>query len=266
MSGAAPFTALVLAGSRGPADPVAAYRGRAHKCLVRAAGVPMLARVLDTLLATEWVGDIMISAAPGTELADDPEVGRRLDGARVRVIAAGASPSLSVTAALAEHPAPYPMLVTTADHPLLRPDMIAHFCRAAANSGADVLAGVTSSATLLATYPDSRRTWLRFSDERYSGANLFALMTPAAAAAVMFWRRVEDDRKRPWRIAQAFGWRALAGYLLRRLTLADAMARVSRVIGCRADAVPMPFAEAAIDVDKPADLDLVERILAAGAR
>jgi hypothetical protein len=30
----------------------------------------------------------------------------------------------------------------------------------------------------------------------------------------------------------------------------------------RAVAVPIPFAEAAIDVDKPADLDLVEAILA----
>ena len=40
------------------------------------------------------------------------------------------------------------------------------------------------------------------------------------------------------------------------------MARVSRRRRLRARAVRMPFAEAAIDVDKPADLDLVEAILA----
>ena len=34
-----------------------------------------------------------------------------------------------------------------------------------------------------------------------------------------------------------------------------------RVIGARVAAVRLPFAEAAIDVDKPADLALVEAIL-----
>lgn len=266
MSGIPRFTALVLAGSRGPADPVAAYRGLTHKCLVPAGGVPMLARVLDTLSASPCIDGIVISTERGAGIAAEPAIARRVDGHRVRLIPAAASPSLSVAAALAGIAAPYPVLLTTADHPLLRPEMVAHFCREAVASGADVVAGLTSSATLLSRYPASRRTWLRFRDERYSGANLFALMTPAAAAAVAFWRRVEAERKRPWRIARAFGWSALAAYLLGRLTLDGAMERVSGVIGCRARAVRMPFAEAAIDVDKPADLDLVERILAAEAR
>jgi hypothetical protein len=39
------------------------------------------------------------------------------------------------------------------------------------------------------------------------------------------------------------------------------MALVSRRMGIRVAAVVMPTAEAAIDVDRPADLDLVESIL-----
>ena len=111
-------------------------------------------------------------------------------------------------------------------------------------------------------YPDAQRTYLRFRDERYSGANLYALLGPDARRAVAFWRRVEQERKRPWRLVRAFGWRPLLAYLLGRLTLDDAMARASGIIGARIAAVVMPFAEAAIDVDKPADLALVETILA----
>jgi hypothetical protein len=81
-------------------------------------------------------------------------------------------------------------------------------------------------------------------------------------AAVRFWRRVEADRKKPWRIARAFGLGSLLAYGLGLLTLEAAMRRVSRVLGCEARAVALPFAEAAIDVDKPADLALVETILA----
>ena len=40
------------------------------------------------------------------------------------------------------------------------------------------------------------------------------------------------------------------------------MALVSRRLGMRVVAVAIPIAEAAIDIDKPADLDLVESILA----
>jgi hypothetical protein len=79
---------------------------------------------------------------------------------------------------------------------------------------------------------------------------------------VAFWRRVEQERKRPWRLVRAFGWRPLLAYLLGRLTLDDAITRASHVIGARVAAVVMPYPEAAIDVDKPADLELAERILA----
>jgi hypothetical protein len=50
---------------------------------------------------------------------------------------------------------------------------------------------------------------------------------------------------------------------LRRLSLEEALKRASRAIGCRIRAIPLPFAEAAIDIDRPSDLDLVSEILAA---
>jgi hypothetical protein len=61
---------------------------------------------------------------------------------------------------------------------------------------------------------------------------------------------------------RAFGWRPLVAYLLGRLTLEEALARASKVIGARLAAVVLPQPEAAIDVDKPADLALAESILA----
>ena len=256
------FNALVLAGSRGGAsDPVAAAAGMAQKCLVPAGGMPMLCRVLDTLAASPGIGRVQVTLQDPSAIAGDGQLRQRL-GQGVELVAGDTTPSLSVAAAIAAIPQPFPLLVTTADHPLLTPEMVGHFLAAAAASGADVAAGLTSSRVLLASYPESKRTWLRFRDERFSGANLFALLTPDAMAAVRFWRRVEADRKKPWRIARAFGLGSLAGYALGLLTLDGAMRRVSRVMGCEARAIPLPFAEAAIDVDKPADLALVETILA----
>jgi len=54
---------------------------------------------------------------------------------------------------------------------------------------------------------------------------------------------------------------AVLRYLVGKLTLADALDRMSQRLGFRACAVDMPFAEAAIDVDSVADLELVEKIV-----
>jgi CTP:molybdopterin cytidylyltransferase MocA len=158
-------------------------------------------------------------------------------------------------------PDPLPLLITTADHPLLSAAMVDRFCAEARASGTDLVAGLTDARVIRSAYPEARRTYLRFADAAYSGANMFALLTPEGRRAVAFWRRVEQERKRPWRLVRAFGLGPLLAYLLGRLTLDEAMGRASTVIGARVAAARLPFAEAAIDVDKPADLALVETIL-----
>jgi CTP:molybdopterin cytidylyltransferase MocA len=186
----------------------------------------------------------------------------RIAAGRCRVLPTAATPSLSVQRGLDELPNPLPLLVTTGDHPLLTPEIVAQFCTAARRTGADLVAGLTPASAIRKAYPDAQRTYLRFRHERYSGANLFAVLQPEGRRAVAFWRRVEQERKRPWRLVRAFGWRPLLAYLLGRLTLDEALARASKVIGARIAAVVLPQPEAAIDVDKPADLLLAESILA----
>ncbi len=253
---ATPFTALVLAGRRGGEDPVARHCGVEHKCLATVGGVPMLTRVLDALAASPGVDRIFV-------VLEDPAILDRLSNIPpCTALPGAATPSSSVLRALGEVEAGLPMLITTADHALLSAAIVEHFLAAARATAADVVAGLTAADVIRSAYPDTQRTYLRLRDAHYSGANLFALMTPEARRAVAFWRRVEHDRKRPWRMIRAFGLGPLLAYLLGRLTLDGAMARASAIIGARVAAVRLPFAEAAIDVDKPADLELVNAIIA----
>lgn len=258
------FTVLVLAGDRGPQDPVSQAAGVAHKCLAPVAGRIMLERVILALTGSNFAGSIIVSLNDPAVLRDVPALVPLLDSGRVTALAAAGSPSQSVLKAIETLEAPWPLLITTADHALLTPAMVEHFCAESLASGAAVTAGLTASATLLARYPESRRTYLTFRDERYSGSNLFALMTPKAIALPTLWRRIEQQRKKPWRVAAVFGPVLLLGYLLRLFTLDQAMVRISRRLGLTVAAVRMPMAEAAIDVDKAEDLELVEKILGSG--
>jgi len=87
------------------------------------------------------------------------------------------------------------------------------------------------------------------------------LTSPAARKALAFWHDVEKVRKQPWCLIGAFGPVALLRFFAGALTLESAFALASRRLGLTARPVLMPFAEAAIDVDKPADKKLAERIL-----
>jgi hypothetical protein len=126
---------------------------------------------------------------------------------------------------------------------------------------ADVATLLARRPEVEAAAPDTRRTWLRFADGAWSGCNLFWLATPHAAAAIGLWREVEADRKRPWRIVRRLGPGLLLRYLTGRLTLATAIRHLGRRAGVEAAVVATPFGLAAVDVDKPADLDLVRRLV-----
>ena len=140
--------------------------------------------------------------------------------------------------------------------------MLDQFFAASAAVEADLTFALVPRTLIEQRFPEARRTYLPFRGESYSGANLFLFRTPAARAAATFWQRVENDRKYPWRIARAFGVSNLLLFLLRRLDLRAALVRASRVVGARVSAIPLDIAEAAVDVDKIEDLELVRRILA----
>lgn len=244
------FTALVLAGSRGGIDPVASYAGVSHKGLIVLGGETLLARVLRALKAA---GATRI----GVSTNDETLAGQLPAG--VERIAATPSPSLSVregAQALGT-----PLLVTTVDHALLQPEWVRQFID---DSPADVDIAVLMApeGVVREAAPGTQRTYLRFRDRRYSSCNMFLLRTPKALAAVDLWRRVESYRKQPWRIALLMGPRMLLGYVLGLLTLDAAVALIGRKAGVKATAVRTTYGLAAVDVDKPADLDLVRSIVA----
>ena len=183
-------------------------------------------------------------------------------GEGVSTVAAAASAPASVIAAVGQKALAYPILITTADHALLTPAMVRHFCQSTEQSGGDFTVGLATAETILAAYPQTIRTFFRLGKSRLSACNLFALRNERGLRLLARWQYLEPVRKKPWRLIAAFGLMPLLRFLAGRLDLDAALAIVSRKLGLRVDAVFMPFAEAAIDVDKPADKELAEIILA----
>ena len=257
-----PFLVVILAGDRELNDPVAQAAGVSCKALVPVSGRAMVLRVLDALESAGEVGPRILCGPTRASIEQNAELNELVSSGQVQWIAPQDTPSSSVFSVLQSLPDDVPVLVTTADHALLSSAMVDYFCGEVRNSGCDVLAGVARHDLIAATFPDTSRTVTRLKDGGYCGCNLFAFLTPRARLAADFWRKVEKERKKPLRIVKVMGWMTVLRYLMGQLTLSHALARLSRGMSLKVGSVEMPFAEAAIDVDKVDDWLLVESILA----
>jgi len=256
-----PVTVLVLAGARPGRDPVAEAVGVSIKVLAPVGGIPMVARVLRTLEASCLVAQRVLSG-PSWEVVQEQTLLRDLvEKGKVRWIAPQQGPSLSVKGFLEQFPEDLPLLVTTADHALLTVEMVEYFLREASRTQVDVAVALVPYSVVSEAYPQSKRTVIGFREGGYCGCNLFLLSTPKARQLVEFWIQVERERKRPLRLIRRLGWLMLIRYVLGVLSLADALRELSQRMGLSIKEIILPFPEAAIDVDTPEDLALVEQIV-----
>ena len=251
------YTAIVLAGSRPGRDAFAEAHGTDLKALVPVGGEPMVRRPVQTLLAAEDIGEIIVLSQAPERIAEvlprNPRVSTRKSDATI---------AATMLELCLDKGTQWPLLVTTADHALLDVETVAEFC---AYAEGDIAIGVVEQAVLMKRFPDAKRTWLRFRGGAYTGANLFALRTPKAAAAIELWRSVENERKKGWRVLSLLGPFVLIGTLLRLLTIDGALRFVGRKIGLSVTAVRLSDPVAGVDVDKADDHALAEAILAGRA-
>jgi GTP:adenosylcobinamide-phosphate guanylyltransferase len=251
------YTAVVLAGSRPGRDAFAESFGTDLKALLPVAGEPMVRRPVRALLEAEDIGNIIVLSQSPERIAevlpDDPRIELRKSEATI---------ATTMLELCLDNRTQWPLLITTADHALLDVETIDEFCACAEG---DISIGVVERKRLSDRFPVAQRTWLKFRGGAYTGANLFALGSPKAAAAVELWRSVESERKKGWRVISIVGPFVLLGSLFRLISIDQALRRLGRKLGLSVTAVQLSNPVAGIDVDKRADHMLAEAILAGKA-
>ena len=252
------WSALVLAGSRGEDDPVAKAAGVSHKAIAPIAGWPMIVWPVAALSKCADIGSITIMIEDPDVLNGCAGLMKLKEAGRLSIIPAKSNPVASAMAGLEALRAP--VLITTADHPLLTTEIIETFLKGVPR-GADIAAGAARKEVLDDAWPDSVRTYLKFSDRQITGCNLFAATSHRAQGVIRLWEQVQQHRKHPLKLARMLGLMNIFRYAIGRLSLERALKRLSQIADCEVAVVDMPIAEAAIDVDYPRDIELVEQIL-----
>jgi hypothetical protein len=189
------------------------------------------------------------AAAPGIDLE------------RVEIVRGGETPAVSVEVTIESLGLTPPLLITTADHPLLTAATVDEFCEASKAFDGDVTFGVAAADRVAATFPGIRRTVHRFRGEQVCGCNLFALLSISGCTAPRLWRRVEGYRKQPWRMVAMLGPIVLLRFVLGRLALSDVAPIIQSRLGLRAQPIRLSDPAAGFDVDTVAQREMAEKYL-----
>ncbi len=245
----------MLAGSRGLNDPIAQYYGLTHKCLLPIDGIPMLRRVVDAARQSAACQNVYVSVESSAVIRE--ALGD--EASAIHVASERSAPTSAIAAA--KQIGSYPILITTGDHALLTPDMVNYVFQHSVGLGADVTVGLATREVIQKEYPETKRTYFRFRDAAVSGCNLFTIHNARGLRLLETWADLEQNRKRPWLLAFSFGVWPLFRFASGTLSLGYAFDTISRKCDMIAKPLLLPFAEAAIDVDKPSDKDLADEIL-----
>ena len=153
------------------------------------------------------------------------------------------------------------VLCSGADIPLVTAESIDSFVESCRPFDQLAYYGVVRRSVMEARFPSSRRTYVRLRTLELAGGELVLFDKAILSADWETWEMITDARKHAWKVARLVGPLTLFRLLLRRLTLSEAEAVASRLLGGPARAVFCPHPELAMDVDKPYQLQVARTLL-----
>jgi len=250
---------LILAGRRpGAVDALAEAHGVADKCLVRVAGRPMIAHVLESAADSD-AERVLVSTHHAALLDDlnDPVVD--LLGDRLIVVPAADNLADSVLAAAGL--ARFPLLITTADNCLLTADTIAEIGVEATRLDIEAGVALARREDVLAVHPEGQRRFYEFSDVAVSNCNAYWIGHPNALRAAEAFRGGGQFVKKPLRVMRVFGLVNLLRFRFGLGPIHHIFGRLSRRLDVEIAPLLVSNGATAIDVDNERSLRVTEALM-----
>ena len=154
------------------------------------------------------------------------------------------------------------ILILTSDIPMITQEALTDFIRRCSQRAGDVYYPINSKETSEAKFPGVKRTYIRVKDGTFTGGNVFLVRTEAAIRSLPKTKDFIAMRKKPLKLVAILGLSFIIRFLTKTLTIRAAENRMSQILGLRAVAIISPYAEIGVDIDKPEDLHIAEKMLA----
>jgi NDP-sugar pyrophosphorylase family protein len=163
------------------------------------------------------------------------------------------------------HPSATRVLMVSSDLPAITSEMVDWEIETTLPSDVDLCYTVVMRYVVESRYPSSRRTYVKMKDMEVCGGDLNVLRTSVVSMNPEIWERLVASRKNPIKQAAIIGFDTLFLMAFRLLTMDQAVKKVTTRLKMTGRAVVCPYAEIAMDVDKPNQLEMIRADLVSRA-
>ncbi len=241
-----------------PGEPLYPYTQGKPKALLDIHGKPMIQWVLDALEGAKHVENVVLiglnedsgvtCARPLTFIPNQITMIENILGGIHKVMEI--------------NPQAEQVLLASSDTPGITAEMVDWEVETTRQLDADICYTVATRQVIEARYPSSRRTFVKLKDVEVCGGDMNVVRTALASTNLDIWKKLIEARKNPLQQAAILGLDTLFLVLLRMLTLNQAVSRVASRLHLKGRAIVTPYAEMAMDVDKPHQLEMMRADLA----
>jgi GTP:adenosylcobinamide-phosphate guanylyltransferase len=251
------MNAFVAAGGiPGPDDPLFEICQGQPKAMLSIAGKPMVQWVIDALDGASSIDHIAVVGL------DDPA---GITSRKALTFVPDQGGLLHNMMAGLEHvrqidPDQELALYAAADIPGITPEMVDWRTQIALQSPGDIDYVAVERKVMEARFPTSNRSYVKFRDVEVCGSDINVVSVSLIVREAL-WDRIVEARKTPMRQAAMIGFDTLILMLLRRLTLHAAEQRICQRLDLDGHAHLSPYAEVAMDVDKPHQFEILRAAL-----
>lgn len=248
--------AVILAGGKiGPENQLWIESNGLPKSMISVGGKPMIQWVLDAVNKANSVEYIIITGLDDiSSLKSEKPVAHIPDQGGIFENLASASALI-----LKEVPGTEYFLSISADIPLITDEIIEAVIAENQKPGFDVIYNIVEQNVMEAAFPGVKRTYMRFRDGRFCGADMH-LMNTKAIQKLMSLGFVQF-RKRPFKLISIVGFGSIFRMIFFPPTLANAGRVVNRRCGISGYPVIGTHPEIAMDVDTLQHLEIVREKL-----
>lgn len=233
-------------------DPLAVHTQGRPKALIPIAGKPMIAHVVDALAGSRYIQHIVTVALDPTAevqfsvpVAYVPDAGDLLANAEA-----------GLQYAIDHYPNLEAVLLSSSDVPMITPPIVDAFIEECFHTQHDLYYSIVERSVMEARFPESRRSYVRLCEGEFAGGDILLIRPSMTLSQRDLWQNLAGARKNALRQARMVGLWPFFKLIVRRLSLAEAEERASKALNVRGRAVPFPYAEVGMDVDKPFQLEI----------
>jgi len=250
--------AVILAGGEEEiGSPLYDYTHGKNKTLLDLAGKTMIQWSVDALTGAESVDRLHVigldeSAGISSEkpLEYYPDQGSMLSN-----ILAG------IELVHARNPGASHILLASGDIPAITPEIVDWRIQTGLERDVDIDYAVVEKDVMETRFPGANRSYIKLRDHMVCGGDMNLVHVKMIDARDL-WEKLVAARKNVLKQAVLVGWDLLLLLLIRQLTLAHAEKRVCENLSITGHVTISPYAEVAMDIDKPHQLEILRADLA----